>query len=214
MMPPSALPRWLRLKPVAICCSSVGVGQQVAGELLDRELVERHVAVEGVDHPVAPPPHVALAVGLVAVGVGIAGRVEPAGRHPLAVARRSAAADRPPARRRPASRRPGRRRPPRASAAGRSGRASRGGSASCGRPRATARAPRLPAAPARTRRSDCEANAALRHRGSGGRLGGMNAQCFCHSAPSRSSGGSARSAPASASCPSRPAASARRRRRW
>ena len=88
------LARWLRLKPVAMSWSSVGVGEQVAGQLLDRELVERHVAVEGVDHPIAPAPHVPLLVALVAVGVGIAGRIEPVGRHALAIARRRRAADR------------------------------------------------------------------------------------------------------------------------
>ena len=87
-MPPSVLPRWLRLKPVAMCWSSVAIGQQVAGELLDGELVEGHVAIEGVDHPVAPAPHVTLAVGLVAVGVGVAGGVEPADGHAFAVAGR------------------------------------------------------------------------------------------------------------------------------
>src|SRR5204862_6163339 len=35
------------------------VRQQVAGDLFDRELIERHVAMERVDHPVAPSPHVA-----------------------------------------------------------------------------------------------------------------------------------------------------------
>ncbi len=89
MMPPSALPRWLRLKPVAIFWSSVGFGQQVAGELLDREPVERQVAVVRVDHPVAPALHDARAVGLIAVGVGVPRGVEPAGRHPLAEARRA-----------------------------------------------------------------------------------------------------------------------------
>ena len=64
-------------------------GQHVASELLDGEPVERHVGVVGVDHPVAPAPHRSLAVGLVAVGVGVAGRVEPLDRHPLAVARRA-----------------------------------------------------------------------------------------------------------------------------
>ena len=56
-MPPSSLISVLRWKPVAICCSRRGVRQHVAGDLLDRELVERHVAVEGVDHPVAVLPH-------------------------------------------------------------------------------------------------------------------------------------------------------------
>ena len=80
---------WLRLKPVAIFCSSVAFGQQVAGDLLDGELVEREVAVEAPSIDlVAPGPHGPRAVALVAVGVGVAGRVEPVARHALAVARR------------------------------------------------------------------------------------------------------------------------------
>ncbi len=63
--------------------------QQVAGELFDCEAIERQVAVVGLDHPIAPAPHVANTVVLVAAGVGIAGGVQPAGSHPLAVARRS-----------------------------------------------------------------------------------------------------------------------------
>ena len=47
-------------------------GQHVARELLDGEPVERHVGVVGVDDPVAPAPHRPLAVGLIAVGVGVA----------------------------------------------------------------------------------------------------------------------------------------------
>ena len=62
--------------------------QQIAGELLDRELVERQIAVEGADHPVAPRPHAAIAVDVVAVRVGVAGGVEPRHGHPLAVVRR------------------------------------------------------------------------------------------------------------------------------
>ena len=65
-----------------------GAGQHVARKLLDGELVERHVVVVGVDDPVAPAPHRPLAVGLIAVGVGVAGGVEPLDGHPLAVARR------------------------------------------------------------------------------------------------------------------------------
>jgi hypothetical protein len=64
-----------------------GVGQQVAGQLLDRELVEGHVGVDRVDHPVAVRPDRPLAVLLVAVGVGVAGEVEPAAGPTLAVAR-------------------------------------------------------------------------------------------------------------------------------
>ena len=62
--------------------------QQVAGELLDGELVKRHVAVQRIDDPVAPVPLVAGAVGLEAVGVGVARGVEPFLRHVLAVTRR------------------------------------------------------------------------------------------------------------------------------
>ena len=61
--------------------------QQVAGELLDREFVERHVVVQCVDDPVPPMPLVAGAVGLESVGVGVACGVEPALRHVLPVAR-------------------------------------------------------------------------------------------------------------------------------
>ena len=43
-MPLSLVAMWLRLKPVAIFCSVGGAGKQVAGQLLDREAVERHVA--------------------------------------------------------------------------------------------------------------------------------------------------------------------------
>ena len=36
-----------------------GLGQQVSRELSDGEFTERHVRVEGFDHPLAPEPHVA-----------------------------------------------------------------------------------------------------------------------------------------------------------
>ncbi len=65
-----------------------GIGQQIAGQLLDGEPVVGQIAVEGVDDPVAPAPHVARAVGLVAVGVAVARRFHPAKGHALAVARR------------------------------------------------------------------------------------------------------------------------------
>ena len=62
--------------------------QHVAGDLLDRELVERQIAVERVDHPVAILPDAAPVVLLVAVRVGVAGEIQPRTRPPLAVARR------------------------------------------------------------------------------------------------------------------------------
>ena len=65
-----------------------GVRQHVACDLLDGEVVEGEIPVEGVDHPVAPAPHAALGIGLVAVGVGIAGGVQPTNGHALPVAGR------------------------------------------------------------------------------------------------------------------------------
>ena len=58
---------------------SVGtmVGNEVAGELQNGELVKGHVPVEGVDHPLAIGPHLAIVVEVDAMGVGIAGIVEP-----------------------------------------------------------------------------------------------------------------------------------------
>ena len=64
------------------------LGQEVARELLDHELVERHIAGEGIDHPVTPRPLRSLLVVVVAVGVGVAGDVEPVHRHLLSMPRR------------------------------------------------------------------------------------------------------------------------------
>ena len=65
------------------------MGQHVACDLLHGELVERHIAVEGVDHPVPVFPDGAAAVRLVAVGVGIAREIQPEPRPALAEVRRS-----------------------------------------------------------------------------------------------------------------------------
>ena len=64
------------------------VGQEIARELPEEELVVGQVLVEGADDPVAIRRHVAIEVGLVAVGVGVAGKIEPVHRHALAVGRR------------------------------------------------------------------------------------------------------------------------------
>ena len=107
---------------MATSWSCVAFGQQVAGDLLDDELVVGQVAVERVDDPVAIEPDAARLVLLEAVGVGVAGGVEPVPAPALAVVRRGE---------QPLDqllvgvrrcRRRGTRRPPRASAAGRSGR--------------------------------------------------------------------------------------------
>ena len=64
-----------------------GIGKEITGELPGDEIVPGEVAVEGPDHPVAPPPHRAIAIDLEAVAIRIAGQIEPIGRHPLTVTR-------------------------------------------------------------------------------------------------------------------------------
>ena len=64
-----------------------GAGEQVAGQLLDAELVVRQVGVEGLHDPVAVRPDGARTVFLEAVRVGVAGEVEPATGPALAIAR-------------------------------------------------------------------------------------------------------------------------------
>ncbi len=65
-----------------------GIGQEIAGELFDGELIVGHVFVESVDDPVAPAPHFAGAVGLIAVGIAKAGGFHPTEGHAFAVAGR------------------------------------------------------------------------------------------------------------------------------
>ena len=64
------------------------IRQKITGQLLDGELIERHVVVERTNHPVAPGPHRTLAVTLIAVGVGVASRLQPVPRHAFAIGRR------------------------------------------------------------------------------------------------------------------------------
>ena len=65
------------------------IGQQVAGQLLARELVEGLILIEGFDDVIAIRPYVPGIVGMVANRIGIAHDVEPANRHALAKLRRS-----------------------------------------------------------------------------------------------------------------------------
>ena len=64
-----------------------GAGEEVAGELLDAELIVGQIGVERLHDPVAVGPDRARAVFLEAVGVGVAGEVEPAARPAFAIAR-------------------------------------------------------------------------------------------------------------------------------
>ncbi len=65
------------------------IRQHVARDLLDHELIERHVTVQSVDHPVAVLPHLAWCIDGVTVGIGVARHVEPVAAPSLAVVRRS-----------------------------------------------------------------------------------------------------------------------------
>jgi hypothetical protein len=64
-----------------------GVGEEVAGQLLGGELIERLVPVERFDHPLAVGPDIALGIDMVSVGIGVAHGIQPFTRHILAVAR-------------------------------------------------------------------------------------------------------------------------------
>src|SRR2546421_8895514 len=61
------------------------IGKKVARQLLDGELIEWHVVIERLDYPIAPAPHVADAVRLIAVGIAITCGFHPPKRHALAV---------------------------------------------------------------------------------------------------------------------------------
>ena len=61
---------------------------EVAGELHDREPIERHVVEKRFDHPVAVRRDVVGLIAVIADGVGVAHQVEPPGCHPLGMARR------------------------------------------------------------------------------------------------------------------------------
>ena len=64
------------------------LSHKTAGELLEREAIERLVVVERAHQLIAPRPDRALAVFLVAVGVGVARYVQPVARPAFAVVRR------------------------------------------------------------------------------------------------------------------------------
>src|SRR4029079_15446003 len=64
-----------------------GVWQQITRELFDRELIEWHVGVHRVDHPITPWPDAAWPVLFVSVCVGVSRQVEPFARPAFAVMR-------------------------------------------------------------------------------------------------------------------------------
>jgi hypothetical protein len=64
------------MKPCSHFLVSGSAGKQVTRNLLDGELVERHIAVEGLNHPMPPPPRPGPEeVFFVAVAVGVASQI-------------------------------------------------------------------------------------------------------------------------------------------
>ena len=64
-----------------------GTGQHVPRDLLDSKLLERHILVECLDHPVSKLPGSAPVVCFVPVGVGVACQIQPGTRPALAIVR-------------------------------------------------------------------------------------------------------------------------------
>jgi len=65
-----------------------GARQQIPGKLFHHELVERQVAVEGMDDPVAVFPDGARRIDAITIGVGITRQVKPVPAPALAIVRR------------------------------------------------------------------------------------------------------------------------------
>ena len=62
-------------------------GQEISSQLVDGELIERQVAVEGSDNPVAVGPDLALIVEVQTVCVCVSGHIEPVAAHLFTVLR-------------------------------------------------------------------------------------------------------------------------------
>ncbi len=82
------------------CASSrfaIGIGQQVAGDLLFDEAIERFIGIEGADHIIAISPCVSIGDVLIeTIGVGIPCHIEPMPAESNSVLRRThATIDRP-----------------------------------------------------------------------------------------------------------------------
>ena len=63
-----------------------GTGQHITSNLLDYKLVKCHSRIKGIDYPIPISPTVAKLVGLKAVAVGVARKVQPGACPAFAVA--------------------------------------------------------------------------------------------------------------------------------
>ena len=63
------------------------VWEEVACQLLGGELIVGHILVKGIYDPLSPPPHIPMAIYMVAVCIGVACQVEPGQCHPLSIRR-------------------------------------------------------------------------------------------------------------------------------
>ena len=61
------------------------IGYEIAGDLFGGEFFKRFIGVIGIDHPIAPGPHGAWAVGVVHAAVAITRDIHPVKGHPLGV---------------------------------------------------------------------------------------------------------------------------------
>ena len=77
----------IAMKPRGDLLIQRGPRQQIPRDLLDGELIERHVRIERLDHPVPPRPQLAVAIHLVAIRIRKPRRIQPTDRHVLAVVR-------------------------------------------------------------------------------------------------------------------------------
>jgi len=69
--PPSKFTITLRLKPDAIFCASVGLGSKSPASCSTVKLIEFLIVIKRLNHPLAPLPHVAVIVDVIAIRVGI-----------------------------------------------------------------------------------------------------------------------------------------------
>ena len=67
---------------------STRVGNEIASQLVNRELIKRLITIERFNHPVSPGPLISTAIGLIPVTVSVASEIEPLQRHSLAVSLR------------------------------------------------------------------------------------------------------------------------------